>query len=476
MSTKSYDAVVAGSGPNGLAGAIRLAQTGLRVVVFEANDTVGGGVRSGELTLPGFTHDICSAIYPLGVGSPFLATLPLENHGLELIQPEFPLAHPLDDGSAAVLKRSVIETAAGLGDDGLAYRRFMEPLLRHPANLVDELLGPMLHWPRHPLVLAQFGRRGLGSACSIARRWFKTEPARALFAGMAAHSFLSLDQFASSSFGVVLAFFGHAAGWPLARGGAGTLSRALAEHFRELGGEIVTNTRIESLRDTPDTPIKLLDLTPRQFVRLAGEEMPAGYRRRLNRYRYGPGVFKIDYALSAPIPWRAKDCARAGTIHIGGTLDEIAQAEQQVVNGSHPEKPFVLLAQPTLFDSSRAPAGKHIAWAYTHVPNGSSTDMTGRIEREIERFAPGFTQRVLARHTMNCADLERRNPNLVGGDISGGVADLFQLLARPILSFCPYRTPIRGVYLCSASTPPGGGVHGMCGFHAANAALRDLRK
>ena len=473
MNAKSYDAVVIGSGPNGLAGAIRLAQAGLRVIVLEAKDTVGGGVSSAELTLPGFTHDVCSAIYPLGVGSPFLATLPLEKYGLEWIHPQFPLAHPLDGGKVALLQRSVGDTALGLGEDQGSYRRFMEPLMAHPGELVDELLGPMLHWPRHPILLARFGRRGLGSACSVARRWFREERTRALFAGLAAHSFLSLDQLASSAFGVVLALFGHAAGWPLPRGGAVALSRALVEHFRELGGEIVSNRPVENLRDATDAPIKLLDVTPRQFVAMAGEQMPGGYRRRLTNYRYGPGVFKIDYALSGPIPWQAKECAGAGTIHVGGTLDEIAQAEREVVNGSHPEKPFVLLAQPSLFDSSRAPAGKHVAWAYAHVPNGSSMDMTARIERQIERFAPGFEHLILARHTMNCADMELRNPNLVGGDISGGAADLIQLVARPIFSACPYRTAIRGVYLCSASTPPGGGVHGMCGFHAANAALKD---
>lgn len=476
MSTQAYDAVVIGSGPNGLAGAIRLSQSGMRVLVVEGSDTIGGGARSAELTLPGFVHDVCSAIHPLGIGSPFFRTLPLEKHGLEWIHPDFPLAHPMDDGTAVVLRRSVAETAAGLAGDGPSYRRFMQPLMKHPKELADELLGPMLHWPRHPIVLARFGRRGFGSACSVARRWFRDEPARALFGGLAAHSFLSLNQVPSSAFGVVLALFGHVAGWPLPRGGSGMLSRSLAEHLRELGGEIVLNAPVEQLRDVPDARLKLLDVTPRQFVRMAGEQMRSGYRRRMEAYRYGPGVYKIDYALNGPIPWSAKECARAGTIHLGGTLEEIAGAEQQVVTGSHPENPFVLLAQPTLFDHSRAPAGKHIAWAYTHVPSGSSFDMTERIERQIERFAPGFTQRVLARHTMNCADLERRNPNLVGGDINGGAADLLQLVVRPILSLCPYRTAIRGVYLCSASTPPGGGVHGMCGFHAANAALRDLKR
>ncbi|HEY4284525.1 MAG TPA: NAD(P)/FAD-dependent oxidoreductase, partial [Chthoniobacterales bacterium] len=302
---------------------------------------------------------------------------------------------------------------------------------------------------------------------------FKEQPARALFAGLAAHSFLSLDQIPSSAFGLVLALFGHSRGWPMPRGGSGMLSHALAEYFRRLGGEIVLTTAVENLQDTPNAPIRLLDISPRQFVRIAADKMPANYRKKMEAYRYGPGVFKVDYALSGPIPWRAKECRRAGTVHLGGTFEEIARAEQDAIDGKHPEHPFVLLAQPTLFDSTRAPAGKHIAWAYAHVPNGSNTDLTERIDRQIERFAPGFGQRILARHTLNCLELEKRNANLIGGDINGGAADLRQLLARPVLSTCPYRTPIPGVYLCSASTPPGGGVHGMCGYHAANAALRD---
>ncbi|MFL6516078.1 MAG: phytoene desaturase family protein [Chthoniobacterales bacterium] len=473
MNTNRYDAVVVGSGPNGLAAGIRLAQSGQRVIILEGSDIVGGGARSAELTLPGFIHDVCSAIHPLGIGSPFFRTLPLEEHGLDWIQPEFALAHPLDDGTAAILMRSVAATAEGLGPDRNAYHSFMEPLLNDWPRLAGELLGPMLHVPRHPIALARFGWRAMGPATSVARRWFKDDPAKALFAGLSAHSFLSLDQIPSSAFGIILGLLGHAVGWPLPRGGSGMLSQALAEHFRRLGGEIVVNHPVSNLTDLPAAPKILLDVTPAQLIRIAADRMPAGYKKRLQHYRYGPGVFKIDYALDAPIPWRAAECGRAGTVHLGGTLEEIAFAEKQVTRGEHPDKPFVLLAQPTLFDPSRAPEGKHIAWAYVHVPNGSTVDMTAALERQIERFAPGFQQCVLARHTIGCAELERRNPNLVGGDINGGSADLFQLIARPTFSFCPYRTAMKGIYLCSSSTPPGGGVHGMCGFHAANAALGD---
>jgi phytoene dehydrogenase-like protein len=473
MNTKRYDAVVVGSGPNGLAAGIRLAQAGRRVLILEGSDTVGGGARSAELTLPGFVHDVCSAIHPLGIGSPFFRTLALEEQGLEWIQPEFALAHPLDDGTAAVLQRSVAATADGLGDDNDAYRSFMQPLLDDWPKLAGELLGPMLHVPRHPIALARFGWRAMGPATSVGRRWFKGDRAKALFAGLAAHSFLSLDQMPSAAFGIILGLLGHAVGWPLPRGGSGMLSRALAQHFRRLGGEIVVNNPVWNLTDVPEVSNILLDVTPAQLIRIAADRIPRGYKKRLQHYRYGPGVFKIDYALDAPIPWRAPECNRAGTVHLGGTCEEVTFAEKQVTRGEHPDKPFVLLAQPTLFDSSRAPTGKHIAWAYVHVPNGSTVDMTAAIERQIERFAPGFQQRILARNTMGCAELERRNPNLVGGDINGGSADLFQLIARPTFSFRPYRTAMPGIYLCSSSTPPGGGVHGMCGFHAANAALAD---
>jgi phytoene dehydrogenase-like protein len=469
----SYDAVVVGSGPNGLAAAIRLAQENLAVLVLEAKDSIGGGTRSGEITLPGFLHDLCSAIHPLGLGSPFFRQLPLEKYGLSWIQPEIPLAHPFDDGTAAALKRTIAATGEGLGPDKSNYDKLMAPLCSNWENLAAEFLQPLLHFPRHPLQLAGFGRRALRSATGLARSWFAAEPARALFAGLAAHSFLPLEQIPSAAFGLVLAMLGHAVGWPLPRGGSQQIANALAAHLRALGGEIQINSPVESLGQLPPARVILLDVTPRQLLKLAADRVPASYRRRLTQFRYGPSVYKVDYALAAPIPWKAKECSLAGTVHLGGTLDEVAASERQVANGDHPERPFVLVTQPTLFDKTRAPDGRHIAWAYCHVPNGSTFEMVVRIESQIERFAPGFRDCILARHTMTCATMEERNANLVGGDINGGLANLWQLLARPVLSPTPYRTPIPGIYLCSSSTPPGGGVHGMCGFHAAQTAIRD---
>jgi phytoene dehydrogenase-like protein len=470
----SYDAVVVGAGPNGLAAAIRLAQAGWSVLVVEASDTIGGAARSAELTLPGFVHDVCSAVYPLGVGSPFFRQLPLEGHGLKWIEPELLLAHPLGDGGAVALCRSLAQTAQGLGEDGAAYERLLSPLLADWEGLAAELLRPLPRVPRRPLALARFGLLGLRSASGLARSRFAAPPARALFAGLAAHSCLPLEQRGSAAFGLVLALAGHAVGWPLPRGGAQQLAEALAAHLRVLGGEIATRYCVEKIDQLPLARAVLLDVTPRQALRLAGHKLPVSYRARLERFRYGPGVFKVDYAMDWPIPWRAAACGRASTVHLGGTLGEIAATQRDVAEGRLPERPFVILVQPSLFDPTRAPEGCHTVWAYCHVPNGSTYDMTERIENQIERFAPGFRPRVLARHTMNCADLERHNPNLVGGDISGGAAELRQLWARPVLSPAPYRTPVPGLYLCSASTPPGGGVHGMCGFHAAETVLRDL--
>ena len=469
----SYDAVVVGAGPNGLAAAIRLAQHGVSVLVLEANATIGGAARSAELTLPGFTHDLCSAIHPLGLGSPFFRQLPLEKYGLAWIHPEVPLAHPLQDVQAAVLRRSVLDTAAGLGADKTAYEKLMSPMTAHWDTLAVEFLQPLLHLPRNPFQLARFGLLGIRSAVSLASAKFKHAPARALFAGLAAHSFLALDEPFSASFGLVLGLLGHAVGWPLPRGGSQSLAKALAAYLRALGGEIITNSRVESIARLPLARAILLDVTPRQALHIAGEKLPGSYRKKLERFRYGPGVFKLDYALAGPIPWKAAVCGGAGTVHLGGTLEEVALAEREVVEGRIPERSFVLLAQPSLFDPTRAPAGKHTAWAYCHVPNGSTTDMTEKVEKQIERFAPGFRDLVLARHTMSCTDLERKNANLVGGDINGGAADWRQLLVRPVLSPTPYRTSVPGLYLCSSSTPPGGGVHGMCGFHAAELAIRD---
>jgi phytoene dehydrogenase-like protein len=471
--TGSYDAVVIGSGPNGLAAAIRLAQHHLSVLVIEANETIGGGARSAELTLPGFTHDVCSAVHPLGVGSPFFRQLALDKFGLTWIEPEFPLAHSLDNGEAAILRHSVPETAANLGRDSRPYEKLMAPLVTNWESLSAEFLQPMLHFPSHPLQLARFGWNGLRSATGLANHFFHDAPARALFAGLAAHSFLPMEQAGSAAFGLMLGMAGHAVGWPFPRGGSQRISDALAECLRSMGGKIITGCRIENLAQIPRSRAILFDLTPRQFLKITGDTLPASYRRRLEKFRYGPGIFKIDYALKAPIPWASRSCSRAGTVHVCGTIEEVALAERDATVGKIPDKPFILVAQPTLFDSTRCPQGLHIAWAYCHVPSGSTVDMTARIENQIERFAPGFREIILSRHTSNCAQLEMKNANLVDGTISGGANNLGQLLARPILSPSPYRIPVKGYYLCSSSTPPGGGVHGMCGFHAAETVIRD---
>ena len=469
-----YDAVVVGSGPNGLAAAITLARAGCSVLVCEGNATIGGGARSAELTLPGFVHDVCSAVHPLGAGSPFFKTLPLERFGLEWIQPEIALAHPLDDGSAACLYRDLSVTAEQLGRDSRAYRRLMQPLARKWENLANEFLQPMLHLPRHPVTLARFGIPAVCPATLLGKFMFGGEPARALFAGIAAHSFLPLEAPVSSAFALVLGLAGHVVGWPIPRGGSQQIANALAGYLRELDGAIETNRRVENLNALPKSRAVLLDISVWEFLRIAGKQLPEGYRHRLNSFRHGPGVFKIDYALSEPVPWTAESCKRAGTIHLGGGMDEIAAAEREVAHGRIPERPFVLLAQQSLFDAARAPDGQHTLWAYCHIPFDCNADMSDRIESQVERFAPGFRDCILARHKMTAADLGQSNPNLIGGDINGGAADLMQLIARPVFSPTPYRTPLRGVYLCSASTPPGGGVHGMCGYHAARAALREV--
>jgi len=465
------DAVVVGSGPNGLAGAIELARAGRRVTVLERNDTIGGGSRSEQLTLPGFVHDTCSAVHALALASPFLSRLPLAAHGLELVQPGAPLAHPLDDGTAVVLERSVADTARQMGPDERAYRRLFEPLVRGADGLMQDLLGP-LRPPRHPLMLARFGPSAIRSAAGLARARFEGERARALLAGCCAHSMLSLRAPASAAAGLVLAVSAHAVGWPLARGGSQRLADALASHLRSLGGELETGREVASLTELEPGATTLLDVTPRQFLALAGDRLPAAYARRLGGYRYGPGVFKLDWALDAPIPWTASEVGRAGTVHVGGTLEDLAASEEAVTRGEHHDRPFVLLVQPTLFDRTRAPEGKHVAWAYCHVPSGSTRDMTAAIEAQVERFAPGFGALVAARSAMGPAEIERRNPNYVGGDINGGLQDLRQLWTRPVARPVPYSTPLDGVYLCSSSTPPGGGVHGMCGYWAARAALR----
>ena len=468
-----YDAVVVGSGPNGLSAAITIAQTGRSVLVLEAADTPGGGARTAELTLPGFRHDVCSALHPLAVGSPLLSTLPLAEHGLEWIHPRYPVAHPLDDGSAAVLERDVDATAANLGDDAESYRNLMSPLLRDWSRIAAGAMGP-LRPPHNPIAMGRFGLKALRSARGLADSWLCTERARALFAGIAAHSVTPLEFRGSAAAGLILQVAGHAVGWPMPRGGAQSITDAMVSYLQSLGGEVVTGVRVDSLDELPQASAVLLDVGARELGRIAGDKLPTGYKRKLDAFRYGPGVFKIDWALDAPIPWTAAECGEAGTVHLGGTLEEIADAEAAVWRGEHPERPFVLLAQPTMFDNTRAPSGKHVAWAYCHVPNGSDFDMTERIEAQVERFAPGFRDRVLARSVMSPSDVEAYNVNYVGGDIGGGANTLRQLFARPVSAIAPYRTPIKGIYLCSASTPPGAGVHGMCGYWAAREALKRL--
>jgi phytoene dehydrogenase-like protein len=468
----TYDAVIVGSGPNGLAAGIVLARAGWAVLVVEGRETVGGGARTGELTLPDFRHDLCSAVHPMAAGSPFFRELPLAGHGLELLHPELPLAHPLDGARAAVLARGFEETAAALDpEDGRTYRRLFEPIAREWQRLAPELLAP-LHLPRAPLAMARVGLLALRSAAGLARSRFRGERARALFAGLAGHSMIPLERAASAGVALVLGAAGHAVGWPMPRGGSQAIVDALAAHLRSLGGEIETGRWVRSLAELPPARAYLLDVTPRQLLAIAGERLPASFRRRLLRFRYGQGVFKLDWALSGPIPWRAEACRRAGTIHLGGTLDEIAAAEAAAWRGEHPDRPYVLLAQPTLIDPGRAPLGKHVAWAYCHVPAGSTLDRTAAIEGQVERFAPGFRDLVLARHATNAAEMEAYNPNYVGGDVNGGVQDLGQLLTRPLVRLVPYSTPDPKVWICSSSTPPGGGVHGMCGYHAARALLR----
>jgi phytoene dehydrogenase-like protein len=465
------DAVVVGAGPNGLAAAIEIARAGHSVAVYEANDEIGGGARSAELTRPGFVHDVCSAIHPLGAVSPFFNGLALAKHGLEWIFPDAPLAHPLDDGTAAMLERSVDATAAGLGSDGDAYRRLLSPFVERWHELIAEVLRPATHVPRHPILFARFGLQALRSARGLAGS-FRGDHARALVAGCAAHSFLPLEDPFSSAFALMFLMSGNATGWPLARGGSRRIAEALASRLNELGGTITTGRRVQEMADLPTASAYVFDTSPAHLETIAADRLPSGYRRAMRRYRRGPGVFKIDYALDAPVPWRSPECLRAGTVHVGGTFDEISASEAAIARGEHPERPFVLVAQQTLFDPSRAPSGKHTLWAYCHVPNGSTVDMTARIEAQIERFAPGFRDRVLARAVMTPRDVEKRNANNAGGDISCGSHSGLQLLMRPRIAIDPYATPARDIYLCSSATPPGGGVHGMCGYNAARSVLR----
>ena len=472
-SRASLDAIVVGSGPNGLAAAIALARAGHSVRVYEAQPTFGGGARSAELTRPGFVHDTASTVHALALLSPFLRTLPLERFGLRFAHPEAPFAHPLDDGTAVIVEQSIEATAANLGDrDGRAYAKLFTPFVESWQTLMDALLGPFS--VRHPVTMTRFGRHAIRSADGLAKHAFEGERARAMFAGVAAHSMVPLEQIATSGYALGLIVAAHAVGWPVSRGGAQELANALVAYLRSLGGEIVTKSPIETLDELPPSRVVLLDVTPRQLIRIAGKRLSGFYRWRLSRYRYGPGVFKVDWALNAPVPWRAPECRRAGTLHLGGSLAEIAASERAPWNGRDFDRPYVLVTQPSMFDPSRAPSGKHTLWAYCHVPNGSTVDMRDRIERQIERYAPGFRDCIEEAHVMSPATLERGNANLVGGDIAGGAADLAQLYSRPIASLNPYRTSIDNVFLCSSSTPPGVGVHGMSGYYAAQAALEAL--
>ena len=471
-SSPEYDAVVVGSGPNGLSAGIVLQQAGLSVLILEAKESIGGGLRTQELTLPGFLHDVCSAIHPLAVNSPFFNSLPLDQHGLEFIFPEISAAHPFDDGTAAILKGSVEETAAFLGVDSEAYKGLMNPIVENWPHLAEDILGP-LTFPKHPVDMMSFGLNAIRPASSLSGK-FKTKEARGLWGGMAAHSMLPLSNWVSSAASLVLLATGHLKGWPIPKGGSGEIANALASYFKSMGGKIQTGVHVRSMKDIPAANAVLFDLGPKQILEIAGDRFSSLYRWQLNRYRYGMGVFKIDWALDGPIPFTSPECRRAGTVHLGDTLEEIMLNEKLTFKGQHMEKPFVLLAQSSLFDHSRAPKSKHTAWAYCHVPHGSERDMTHAIEMQVERFAPGFRDLILAKHTMNAMDLEAYNPNYIGGDINGGVIDLTQLFTRPALRLSPYRTSAKGIYICSSSTPPGGGVHGMCGYHSAKQVLKDV--
>lgn len=470
-----YEAIIVGSGPNGLAAAITMQRQGIATLLVEKNETIGGGLRSGEITLPGFVHDICSAVHPMAVSSPFMASLPLAEFGLQYIYPPVCAVHPLDGGEAAILYPSLTDTVNGLGIDGFAYQQLISPIVESWSSLVDDILSPPIHIPGKPFLYARFGLNAIKSAQRLSLR-FQTEKAKALLAGMAAHAMIPLTHASSAAIALVLSAVGHVHGWPIAKGGSQSIADAMGRYFVSLGGTIRTNFFVETLRQLPSAKVVLLDTSPKQLLSIAGDRLSAFYKWQLDRYKVGMGVYKVDFALDGPIPFRSQECRNAGTVHLGGTFAAIAASEQLTWNNMHSADPFVLVAQQSLFDPTRAPNGKHTAWAYCHVPNGSNKDMTTAIENQIERFAPGFRDLILGKVISTPATLETYNPNYVGGDINGGAIDLMQLFARPVLRISPYTTSAKGLYICSASTPPGGGVHGMCGYHAARTALKDIFK
>jgi phytoene dehydrogenase-like protein len=465
------DAIIIGSGPNGLAAAIRLAEQGVSVTVYEKEETIGGGTRTQELTLPGFRHDVCSAIHPLAKASPYFCTLPLEEYGLEWIQPDIPVAHPLKNQRGGALFHSLDKTVDQLGRDGATYRKLVEPFIDSWQDLLPDILGPFSPIPSNPVLMARFGLRGLRSARGLAKR-FETPRAQALFAGLAGHGILPFNKMATAAIGLVLGVATHTVGWPYPKGGSHSITQAMAAYFEELGGTIKTNAEIDSLENFSEDQVILFNTTPKQILDIAGPSLPSSYATKLQKFKYGCGVFKLDLALDTPIPWEDELCRQAGTVHLGGTFEEIALSEKDAANGNHSEKPYVLVAQQSLFDKQRAPDGKHTCWAYCHVPNGSTQDMAAPILNQIERFAPGFRDCIIGQHAMNTQAIQAYNPNYIGGDINGGKQDITQLFTRPAGLFDPYHIPKTKYYICSSSTPPGGGVHGMCGFHAAESAFR----
>ncbi len=471
-SNQEFDAVIVGSGPNGLSAGILLAQQGLNVKIIEAESTIGGGTRTKELTETGFLHDVCSAVHPTGIGSPFFRTLPLSEFGLEWIQPKYPLAHPLDNGEAIISSFSLEETLHQFGKDAKNYEHLIKSFVEGWDYLSQDLFAPV-RFPNNPITMAKFGWFGMLSAKLLANSMFKTSNAKAYFAGLAAHGIVPLEKSFTASFGLVLATSIHSVGWPIAKGGSSSITNALASFFKSMGGIIETDNRIIRTSDLPSSKAVLFDLTPHQILKIADRELPNSFKDKFLRFKYGPGAFKMDFALSEPVPWRNKDCIKAGTLHLGGSFEEIAYSERETWKGNHPEQPYVLISQPSLFDDTRAPNGKHTLWAYCHVPHGSNKDCSEQIINQIERYAPGFRDIIISSRSITATEFEVYNANYIGGDINGGAQTFKQLIGRPVFQWDPYKLPAKGMYICSSSTPPGGGVHGMCGYHAAKSALKN---